>query len=834
MAQPVEAMLGAFSAYTTICGWRLCSIPSGSKSPVAEGWNRAENSLSGDQIPPGWNAGLVHAWSGTVAVDIDDMEEAQALLAVQGIDLLALFDADNAVIIDSGVSGHGKLLFAMPAGLILPSKKIVINKKNIIDFRQGTSLGTSAQDVLPPSKHPSGSIYRWAGKGDWRRLPQIPAQLLAFWQSLLEQEQQRTTPLEGHATPASMAEVREALFAIDPSCDRTTWVQVGMALQTIGEVNQCPEIAYQLWFDWSSGSAEKFKPREMAGQWKSFKPRPAGINAATLFFHAYRSGWSRPPPKLDGLFGPAQSAPAEEVKQQLSPRTQMPTCDLAPWPEVLVRRAKEVAKEVGCDATVPLVAGLCAISGAVDKRTSLELSATWRVPPTIWVMTLGEPSDKKSPGSKPMFAPLRKLEQEDRARHAVELLAWQGKEARYAHEMKLYREWQGTPDAQLPNSMAPHVEPLPPKPEPKRLLINDATTQKVVIMSEHRPQGFLLWLDEMNRWLHKLSDPRTTDDRGCWIQGYETGPYAMDRMQSGSIWVEHMAMSLYGNCQPEVFRQHAPATSTDGILQRFLPVSLNPKNNAVWQDSLPTFMSNEAEYEQLVRMVHALPVMSYRLSDRAMSHFRKFCGWAREVQEHERLLNHSSTYQTSLGKLEGNCARIIQLFHIIEQPYAIEIAENTCQRAIETVQQFFYPSLRHAFLEVAAQRDKLGEQVFDVVLQMASVKLSITLSELRRAIDWKAPSGQSRELDNRLRIAMDDLGDFGYVSLFQDHPRSTVWTINPAMAEIFKETRERMILAKQSVIEKLKANVRRDTGAEARIGDALGFQSILPEWMKGA
>ena len=833
MAQPVEVLPGAFAPYTAVCGWRLCSIPSGSKSPIAEGWNRRENSLTGDQIPQNWSAGLLHAWSQTAAIDIDDMEEAQALLAVQGIDLIAMFNAPDAVIIDSGVPGHGKLLFAMPAGLILPSKKIVINKKNIIDFRQGTSLGTSAQDLLPPSKHPSGTLYRWAGKGDWRRLPTIPPELLEVWQGLLDDEKPRNTPLEGHATPANLSEVREALFAIDPSCDRTTWIQVGMALQVVGEVNQCPETVYQWWYDWSSGSAEKFKPREMVSQWRSFKPRPAGITPATLFHFAYRSGWTRPPPDLTGLFGPAQPAPVEEVKQRLSPRTAMPTCDLSLWPDVLVRRAREVAREVGCDPVVPLVAGLCAVSGAVDKRTILELSATWEVPPTVWMMTLGEPSDKKSPGSKPMFKPLNKLEAEDRTRYIMELLAWQGKEARYAHEMKLFREWQSSSDAQLPNSMPPRVEPLPPEPQPKRLIIKDSTTQRVVVMSEYRPQGFLLYLDEMNRWLHKLSDPRTTDDRGCWIQGYETGPYSMDRMSSGSIRVENMALSFYGNCQPEVFRQHAPASSTDGILQRFLPVTLNPNNNAVWQDSLPSFMSHEAEYEQTVRLVHALPVMRYRLSEIAMAHFRQFCGWVREVQNHERLLNHSSTYQTSLGKMEGNCARIILLFHIIQQPYSHEISETTCRQAIDVMKQFFYPSMRHAFLEIAHQRDELGELVFDAVLQMASVKPSITMSELRRTVDYKkTPASQSRELDNRLRVAMEDLADFGYVSMFQDHPRSPVWAINPQMATLFEEQRRAIILAKQSIIEKLRANVRRDTGVEANVGDTLGFKSILPGWMQ--
>lgn len=833
MAQSVEALPGVFTPYTSI-GWRLAAIQPGSKAPCQEGWNKAENAIAdGSLIPQGWSAGLQHGWSGTMAVDVDDLEQAQAWLAMRGINLQALFDAPDSVIIDSGTPGHGKLLYRMPLGLTLASKKVVIGQKNIVDFRCASSTGTSCQDLLPPSRHPSGSLYRWAGKGNWRSLPIIPPALLAVWQELLGQEQKRDIPMEGHATPASLSEVRDALYSIDPSCDRKSWIAVGMALQVVGESHNCPEIAYQLWNDWSQGS-HKYVAKEMVSQWRSFKPKPAGITTATLFHFAYKSGWTRPPPDLDGLFKPVEKVEQAEVKQQLSPKGAIPTVDLSLWPPMLVRRAREVAKEVGCDPVVPLMAGLCAVSGALDKRTILKLSATWDAPSTIWIMTLGEPSDKKSPGSRPMFKPLYKLEAEHRPCYRLELLAWQGAEARHAHQMKLFREWQENPDSQLPNSMAPQVDPIPPKPEPKVILLNDSTTQKLVVMSENRPQGFLLWLDEMNTWLRKLADPRTTDDRGCWIKGYDTGPYSMHRMGSGSLWVEHMAVSLYGNCQPEVFRKHAPDSASDGILQRFLPVALNPENNAVWQDSLPSFMSSESEYEQLIRTVHGLPTMTYRLSDKALAYFREFSKWTLEVQEHERLLNHSAQYQTSLGKMDGNCARIIQLFHVIENPHAVEINENTCWRAIEVMKRFFYPSMRYAFLEIAEQRDKLGEQVFDAVLQVASAKTTISLSELRRGAAPKVL--QSRDLDNRLRVAMDDLSDFGFVSMFQDHPRSPVWAINPAMATMFENHRRKIIEAKQSIIERLRTNIRKDTGCEPRnLGNALGFDQLppeLPSWMR--
>jgi len=51
-------------------GWRLVPIKPGEKRPFGKGWQRQENAAP---IPEGWSGsvGLLHAWSGTVCIDID-------------------------------------------------------------------------------------------------------------------------------------------------------------------------------------------------------------------------------------------------------------------------------------------------------------------------------------------------------------------------------------------------------------------------------------------------------------------------------------------------------------------------------------------------------------------------------------------------------------------------------------------------------------------------------------------------------------------------------------------------------------------------------------------
>jgi hypothetical protein len=56
---------------------------------------------------------------------------------------------------------------------------------------------------------------------------------------------------------------------------------------------------------------------------------------------------------------------------------------------------------------------LAAVCGVVDARSRLELMPGFKVPPVLWICSIGEPGDKKTPGSKPMFEILTQLERED-------------------------------------------------------------------------------------------------------------------------------------------------------------------------------------------------------------------------------------------------------------------------------------------------------------------------------------------------------------------------------------------------------------------------------------
>jgi hypothetical protein len=254
-------------------GWSLVPIPPGTKGPRTPGWNLKPNALKtqGD-LPQGYGIGLAHAYSGTMAFDIDDW----GITVAQGIDLDALYAAPDAVIVNSGRPGHGKLLYQMPFGLALPSKKIIVDGVTAYELRCATANGLTVQDVLPPSIHPdTKQPYTWAGDGNWMRLPTIPQQLLDIWQSLLEFDKVRNIGIEGNVD-ASWEEIQQALEFISPDCPREDWINVGMALHWAGTQLDELDQALALWNDWSMPSGKYPGEREIVKQWMSFKTGHSG------------------------------------------------------------------------------------------------------------------------------------------------------------------------------------------------------------------------------------------------------------------------------------------------------------------------------------------------------------------------------------------------------------------------------------------------------------------------------------------------------------------------------------------------------------------------------
>lgn len=805
MAQPQIAQHPASVDAYIRAGWSLVPIPFGTKGPRTIGWNLKATALKSQMdLPPGSGIGLGHAYSGTMALDIDHWDMTTSVFADQGISLQDLYDAPDAVIIDSGRQGHGKLLYSMPFGLALPTKKISIDGTTVYELRCATASGVTVQDVLPPSIHPdTHQPYQWAGKGHWSRLPTIPQAILDLWQSLLDDDTERTIGT-GESLPTSWTEIVDALEYISPDCPRADWVTVGMALHWAGSQTDQVDQALNIWHEWSKQSDTKYPgERELMHQWHSFSTRkPAtAIKLGSLFHIAHKAGWIRPAVDVTAMFKAINNTtpPMPPLDMFTSAKVPVPSMKMSLWPSILETRANEVSVSVGCDPLIPLFAGLSAVCGVVDSRIRLELMPGYQVPPVLWLMTIGEPADKKSPGSKPMMAPLKHIEAEDRPRFAKEMLAWQGHEAAHSSAMKAFLEFSASPEAMLSGDQAPIVNELVPPPVPLKFTVMDVTSQKLIRVAAERPRGILCYLDEMNGWVKKITDPRSSEDRSAWVQAYESDSYEMDRVGAGSIHASNLAVSIYGNIQPAVFRANLTAMAADGLLQRFIPAIPHSRNTRRGEP-IPEFMTHAAQWEQTLRIAYSLPETTYRLSPDAFTAFREFQTWYENAKQDERVLKASDTFMTAFGKLEGTAGRLALVMHIIEAPMSPTISVDIINRVVDLVKGYLIPAFRYALCELGGEEGAGFDQwLADWVIHHAPDKLTCTMREIKRAARRPLEGKTEWQKLQTISDAMDTLEACKWAVRTEDEPhkQNIAWALNPSLATLFPDHRTRVLLAKQ-------------------------------------
>lgn len=777
--------------------WSLVPIPPGSKGPRTAGWNQRGAALfKAEDLPRMYGVGLAHAYSGTMAFDIDDWE----LTKNYGIDIDALYAAEDAVIIHSGKAGHGKLLYRMPFGLVLPSKKVQVEKKVAFELRCGTTEGLTVQDVLPPSIHPETHLpYQWAGNGHWTRLPVIPDALLNLWQDLLKE----TVSVSVDGVDASWDEIQEALKYISPDCSREDWINVGMALHWAGSKTFRLNEALAVWNEWSWQSNTKYPgDREIAKQWASFKTdRGTPVTLGTLYHLARQGGWVRPTPDASTLFSNVKATSPDQIAQGLRPIP--PDVDLSLWPSILKIRAEEVSDSVGCDPLVPLFAGLSAVCGVIDARIRLELMPGFKVPPVLWLMTIGDPADKKSPGSRPMLAPLKDLEMEDRPRYQKDLLDWEGREAAYSVAKKGFLEFAASPEAML-GGTPPEVPEMPPQPVPLKITVSDITSQKLVRHAAERPRGLLCNLDEMNSWVRKMIDKSSGEDRSAWVVSYESERYEMDRVGAGSIHAENLAVSVYGNIQPRVFKESIDFLSADGLLQRFIPAVLRHGKTRLG-NPVPEYLTHASKWENTLRLIFALPPMTYHLSEGAYTVFRHYQEWYEQQKHDERLLQSGEVFMTAFGKLEGLTGRLILLFHVIENPFNPVVDAALVERVIKLVKTFVIPAYRHAFGEVGGVSMFEGWLVDHIIQHCDQERIS--LFEIKRSArrPLEAMKADGWRANHIVLDGMCTLEQAKWVARADDGSKENQgkaeWLINPALKETFRQHREKVIKAKQRALE---------------------------------
>lgn len=279
-------------------GIALVPIPYGKKSPANLCWNASHNVLKNPNqahLATNMNIGITHAYCSptpTCAIDLDDCKEARKWFASNNIDLMALLCRSDAVVIHSGKNNSLKLLYRLPAGVPPMSSKQIKSpsKSMIVEFRCAAANGLTVQDVLPPSKHPSGTLYKYIGNGSILNLPTIPDDMFKLWLSLLLPTPKKAQKVinKQDETERNKSIVQAKLACVSADCDYFTYRDVVWSILSTGW-SSAEEIAK----NWCQTAPDRFDAVDFINLVNSYSPNvPNPITLGTLDFLAKKGGWN--------------------------------------------------------------------------------------------------------------------------------------------------------------------------------------------------------------------------------------------------------------------------------------------------------------------------------------------------------------------------------------------------------------------------------------------------------------------------------------------------------------------------------------------------------------
>jgi hypothetical protein len=353
-------------------GFGLVEIPLGAKAPRRQAWQRREAAVFGTENAHHFenaNAGILHEWSRTCAIDIDDYDAADAWLTSRGINLEQLFCADAAVSISSGRPNRGKLLYRLPDE-VEPPPTIKIkadDERVILEFRCAGS-----QDVVA-GKHPSGTAY--TVNGDPAAMPMLPGTLWELWRAQIARPKVAAEKRVNTGSRIASGGRNEALIR-----EAGRLRHMGYSAETISAALQ------QI-------NAERCDPPLERAEVETIA-RSAGRYAPG---NGQAEGEFSDPPPVD-LLRPMAAPPLR----------------VADVPDVLAHFAEAHARATGFDVSIMLAGGIGAACGMLsdEVRLCVASQSSWFESARLWPAIVGGPGSGKTPGLRAVCAPLFALHRE--------------------------------------------------------------------------------------------------------------------------------------------------------------------------------------------------------------------------------------------------------------------------------------------------------------------------------------------------------------------------------------------------------------------------------------
>ena len=375
----------------------------------------------------------------------------------------------------------------------------------------------------------------------------------------------------------------------------------------------------------------------------------------------------------------------------------------------------------------------------------------WYEPAIFWGGLIGPPSFGKSPSNEPHRNAVRRVED-------VLNADWEARTAEYEKQLQLAEarktQWEQEAAAAISKGIDPPEMPAearePAKPTRRRIVIGDATTEKVAHLLSENPAGLLCIRDELAGW-HGAFDKYggSGSDKAFWLEVYGGRAARYDRMKyDDPVDIQFCAVSILGGIQPDRLNSMMMTDDDDGMLARFI---------FAWPDMVrsrrPTRFADE---QPLVDALLRLAALDFDQDEDGSNRPRvvrlesiaadEFQAWWERTQWDAKMAA-TGRVQGAVGKLDGFALRLAMLLEYLTwawrrgntvEPEVISLA--SVRSSIALIEQWVRPTLARVFAEASlpqVHRDAMT--VARWLLKTRPRPTIINARELRRQAGFPGP-----------------------------------------------------------------------------------------------
>jgi hypothetical protein len=272
------------------------------------------------------------------------------------------------------------------------------------------------------------------------------------------------------------------------------------------------------------------------------------------------AGKSTPSPPPDDTSWPEPSPIGPELPPVKPFRANM-------LPEAFRETVEDLAERMQVPMDFPAAVAILCLAGAVNRRARIQPKAqdsTWLVVPNLWGGLAAPPGFLKSPVLAAITTLLHGIECMWRAEYESALAEYntdmETAELRLAawkeQSKKSFKDGTGVP-------LRPDVSLV--KPTMRRLIIGDATFEKLHELMAENPAGLLVVRDELTGWWAQLDRAGREGERAFCLQAWngDTG-HTIDRIGRGSVFVPACCVSMVGGITPGRLRSYLSDALKDG------------------------------------------------------------------------------------------------------------------------------------------------------------------------------------------------------------------------------------------------------------------------------